>query len=121
MSVFINLSNHSSENWSEEQRLAAEKYGDIVDVPFPQIPAAADGCDIDEQVNEYLGILSKYETAAVMLQGEFVFTYRLVSALKERRITVLAACSERVSYEFADKDGNTQRTSKFVFVKFREY
>ena len=121
MPIFINLSNHSSLSWNADQRAAAEKYGEIVDIPFPQIPASASGSDIDILVNEYLEKISQYDAAAVMVQGEFVFTYRMINALKNRGITVLAACSERVSCEYVDDEGNTNRTSKFVFVRFREY
>lgn len=36
--MFINFTNHSSEKWSGEQRMAAERYGEIVDIPFPSVP-----------------------------------------------------------------------------------
>ena len=35
--MFINLSNHTSENWGEFQKKEAIKYGDIIDMPFPAI------------------------------------------------------------------------------------
>ena len=35
--MFINLTNHSSTNWSKKQRKAAEVYGQIIDMPFPVI------------------------------------------------------------------------------------
>lgn len=121
MGVFINLSNHGSEKWSAAQRQAAEEYGSIADIPFPAVPSGADSAEIDRLVSEYLDRLSKYDIAAVMLQGEFVFTYRLVTKLKERGITVLSACSERRSKEYTDAEGRTQRVSEFEFVQFREY
>ena len=37
--MFINLSNHPSTNWSEKQLADARQYGDIVEYPFPDIPA----------------------------------------------------------------------------------
>lgn len=121
MSKFINLSNHSSDNWSAPQIGAAKKYGEIIDISFPQIPPTADSLEIDRLVNEYLEILSKHEIGAVMLQGEFVFTYRLVKVLKERGITVVCACSERRVQESTDSEGRTQRISVFEFIQFREY
>ena len=121
MRVYINLSTHSSNNWSKTQLSAARAYGDITDIPFPQIDPGADSSVINELVSRYLGIILEYDTASVMLQGEFVFTYRLVKALKERGIKVLSACSERRVSEYTDENGRTQSRSEFEFVGFREY
>ena len=35
--MFINLTNHPSATWSEEQLKAARQYGEIVDLHFPII------------------------------------------------------------------------------------
>ena len=35
--MFINLTNYSSEKWSEKQLNAARSYGEIVDIAFPLI------------------------------------------------------------------------------------
>lgn len=40
--VFINCSNHPSERWSREQKQAAEGYGEIVDLPFPEVDPSWD-------------------------------------------------------------------------------
>ena len=37
MGVFINLSNHRSENWGNDQIEAASRFGEIVDLPFPNV------------------------------------------------------------------------------------
>lgn len=78
MPEFINLSNHRSVNWCNAQRQAAESYGEIVDIPFPQVSPKADSEEIDKLIDEYLETLSKHDVSAIMLQGEFVFTFRLV-------------------------------------------
>ena len=121
MGVFINLSNHSSDKWGDAQLSVARTYGEIVDIPFPMISPAAGSDEIDALVREYLDKLSAFDIFAVMLQGEFVFTYRLVNALKSNGITVLSACSERKAVEHIDSNGRTQRESIFEFVQFREY
>ena len=121
MQIFINLSNHSSDKWGAAQLKAAEVYGSIADLPFPQIDSKADSLEIDGLVSKYLDIILEKEAAAIMLQGEFVFTYRLVKALKEHGIKVLSACSERKVIEHTDNEGRTQRESIFEFVQFREY
>ena len=46
--IFINLTNHPSNEWSSEQLLAAEKYGKVIDIPFPNVPADAGTDDIRE-------------------------------------------------------------------------
>lgn len=121
MREFINLSNHRSDNWSNAQRQAAETYGEIVDIPFPQIYPQADSEEIDILVNEYLEILSKHDISAIMLQGEYVFTFRLAVKLKAMGMTVLSACTERRTKEIVDETGKTHKTSEFEFVRFREY
>lgn len=121
MSSFINLSNHNSSKWNDAQLSTARAYGEIVDIPFPIISPSANSEEIDLLVQEYLDRLSGFDIAAVMLQGEFVFTYRLVSTLKSKGITVLSACSERKVVERIDSEGRTQRESVFEFVQFREY
>lgn len=35
--VFINLTNHPSKYWGEQQKKEAHKYGAIVDIPFPNV------------------------------------------------------------------------------------
>ena len=121
MKTFINLSSHSSEKWSVLQRQTAERYGAVIDVPFPMIAPDAGSAEIDHLVSEYLEKLSGYDIGAVMLQGEFVFTYRLATKLKTQGITVLSACSERRVAEQTDAEGKTRRVSEFEFVQFREF
>ena len=35
--MFINYTNHPSVSWGEKQTSEAKKYGEIVDMPFPNI------------------------------------------------------------------------------------
>ena len=37
--MFLNFSNHPSDRWNKAQRQAAERYGEIRDVPFPDVPS----------------------------------------------------------------------------------
>ena len=41
MSYFVNYSNHPSSAWSSDQIAAAHKYGDIIDIPFPNVSASS--------------------------------------------------------------------------------
>ena len=119
--VFINLSNHPSIKWSPEQCSAAIEYGEIIDIPFPQIAPSAGSEEIDRLVSEYYEKITRVNCSAVMLQGEYVFTFRLTELLKSRGIKVLSSCSERRSVEYTDENGKTQTRSEFEFAGFREY
>jgi len=119
--VFINLSNHPSEKWSEEQLSAARKYGDIIDIPFPAIDAMCTEDDIDDYVKKYYVMVKQYDNPVVMIQGEFTFTYRMVNCLKENGIKTLASCTDRIVEDKVLADGRIEKTSLFQFARFREY
>ena len=119
--MFINISNHPSVRWSRQQRLAAEEYGEIVDLSFPAIPAVADTKEVADIVNVYFQKVREYNTCVVMVQGEFVFTHLLVSMLHDAGIRSVAACTERVVEEAIDEEGNVVKKSEFRFIRFRDY
>jgi len=118
-SIFINLSNHPSSGWSEEQMEAANKYGKVQDLPFPDIKPSYDSKEVEEMAEQYLDKILKLGNPAditVHIMGEMVFTYKLVAKLKENGILCVASTTERITSE---KDG--VKTSVFKFRKFREY
>lgn len=119
--IFINHTNHPSNNWSAEQKAAAENFGKIVDIPFPTVSPYADENEICAIVAENLQEILKLSPDAVLCQGEFNYTYAMVHALKCENILVLAATSERVTVESIQDDGSTKRVSIFNFVRFRRY
>ena len=119
--MFINLSNHPSDKWSIKQTECAKAYGELVDMPFPKIDPYGTDEYINGLVQEYFEKIVAYDTCVVMVQGEYLFTYRLVCKLKEAGIKVLAGCSERRTIEYVDENGFTDRRSEFEFVDFKEY
>lgn len=121
MAVFINHTNHPSVNWNIEQKAAAERYGEIVDMPFPVVPAEAAIEEVQQLAEENLTDIVEQKPAAVLCQGEFTYTHALVKMMQAAGITVLAACSERCAVEIVDEDGAARRESVFRFVQFREY
>ena len=74
-----------------------------------------------EQVDLYEKKILDMSDPTVMLQGEFIFTYRLTCRLKAQGIKVVAACSERRVVEETGVYGELVRKSQFAFVKFAEY
>lgn len=120
--MFINLSNHPSVRWTQEQYEAAGKYGEVVDIPFPSIEANGTTEYFDEMVEAYVGkVLELDSDPVVMVQGEFVFTFRIVNKLKEKGIICLAAETKREVKEETDAEGNQLKTSVFKFEQFMEY
>ena len=127
--MFINLSNHPSSGWLSEQTAAAQRYGKIVDLPFPPIDPRMSGEELEEEVERYYALVMELIKAGgdgststrVMLQGEMTFTFRLVTRLKKAGIPCVAACSERMTEDVAAEDGKIQKKVTFVFAGFREY
>lgn len=116
--MFINLTNHPSENWSEEQLAAAHKYGEIVNIHFPNIEPSFTSSMVnslaDDTINE-ITALGKDVTVHIM--GEMTFTYAVVSRLKALGIICIASTTERNT--IITSDG--KKISEFQFVQFREY
>lgn len=117
--MFINLTNHPSEKWSEEQLKAARHYGEIVDLSFPIIEPTFTKDDIlllvEECTKAIMGI--KEGETVVHVMGEMTFTYNIVNALKDAGITCLASTTERNTIMTTDG----KKISEFKFVLFREY
>ena len=71
--MFINHTNHSSQNWSDEQLVAARQYGDIIDIPFPRIDPLASTKDIARLAQDYAGRIIALHPTAVLCQGGIYF------------------------------------------------
>lgn len=119
--MLINLTNHPSGLWPEEQRQAAlEKYDSIHDMSFPAVPAQAEVDHIRRLAEDYyvkIRQLAAGTTLAVHLMGEMTFTFLLVSKLLEAGIPCVASTTERTVLE--EQDG--RKTVQFRFVRFRDY
>ena len=119
--VFVNFTNHPLGQWDEEQIESARKYGDIVDLDFPNVDAAADEGEIRKLARECVDKILELEPAAVLCQGEFCLAYRVITLLKEKNITVLAACSERNVKECSLPGKERKKEVIYQFIRFREY
>ena len=116
--MFINLTNHPSSGWSNEQLEAAQQYGEIVDLSFPTIEPTFTSKDIHELADVVVeGIQDLDISPVVHVMGEMTFTYAVVARLKARGITCLASTTERNTIMTADG----KKISEFKFVQFREY
>lgn len=114
--MILNYSNHPSHLWNEDQIKAAEAYGEIVDMPFPSVPADLDEEGINKMADRDYTSIIKSHPDCVLCQGEFTLAYALIKMLRESGIRVVAACSERITRVEGDV-----KISEFKFVRFREY
>lgn len=120
--IFVNFSNHPSENWSNEQVSSAKRIvsGSIVDIAFPHVSGDADESEISRTADKYAKEIISLNPSAVMCQGEFGICWKVIATLKNNGIKVLYSCSERKTTETIIENG-TEKTSVFKFVRFREY
>lgn len=119
--MFVNCSNHKSDNWGERQIQEAEKWGEIVDFPFPNVDPKADEKAIQELAAKTAEQLLEIKPDAVMCQGEFSLTFSLVKILRENGIPVFSACSYRSAVEEHLPNGRVEKKAVFEFVRFRRY
>lgn len=118
--MFINLSNHPSSLWKENQINAAMRYGVIVDLPFPVVKEEARPSDIIILVKDYcrkIDEIASNKPCTVHTMGEMTFTYAMVNALKAKGYTCVASTTKRIVEELPDGVKNV----KFEFCQFREY
>lgn len=118
--LFINLSNHPSDKWGEDQLSAARQYGEVTDMPFPNIPPELSGEDIEKMAEETKSkIVSLYPDAdiTVHIVGEPMFIYKLVPLLK----SVGIRCVSSTTYHDTKDLGDGKKLTVFHFVRFREY
>ena len=116
--MFINLTNHPSSGWSQDQLNAAQKFGEIVDISFPVIEPFFSKAEVDELADitvEEIKNLDKNPVVHVM--GEMTFTYAIVERLKARGLSCVASTTERLVKMMPDG----KKISEFKFVQFREY
>lgn len=118
--LFVNLSNHPLDDWTPEQRSAAEEYGKLRDLPFPNVSPSLSSEELNHLVEEYfqkLLALSESADITVHLMGEFTFTHRLINRLQGVDIKCLASTTERIVTEVEGQ----QKLVTFQFVGFRPY
>lgn len=119
--MLINCTNHPYETWREPLRQAAANYGEVVDVPFPQIMPQQTSVQLRQLVEELSAKIEAMEPEAVIAAGEFTFLFMLVDKLLADGVKVMCTCSKRTTTETLLPDGTNEKKSLFVFECFREY
>lgn len=117
--TFINLSNLHTNKWPEDRLNGAKEIadgGEIINVALPMLSADATKEMIYEKALETVDKVMEYNPDVVFCQGEFSICFRVVELLKERKVTVVTVCNERI----IETVGNRQ-VPGFKFIQFREF
>lgn len=115
--LFLNISNHRLADWEPAQTEAAQALApNLAELGFPNVPPDADEAHICALVDE-LETRVPRDTTHAMVQGEFTLTLALVRRLQERRITCLAATTDRD----VETEADGSRRYRFTFRRFRAY
>ena len=126
--MMINVSNHPSANWSPEQLAAARELsgcGIIIDIPHPVVPPQADEQEVARlawEVFQEIAARRPHQgvgcgTFLVHLMGEAGLCDYLNKLLEVRQIRTVYSTTAREVVE--QPDGT--KTSRFRFVRFRDY
>lgn len=113
----INLSNHPVVQWSQTQLATAQQqFGEVVDMPFPNIEPDLSSEQLDVLVDEYVKKVIETGSINVHIAGELNFVFRMVTKLKALEICCVTSTSKRI----VTQQGNN-KISEFNFVQFRKY
>jgi len=118
--MLLNLSNHPSEKWGQQQKDAAIiQFGGVLDMPFPLIDPIATLEEVQILAEEMLEMIHAKQLPAlsVHVMGEFTFCYSLLKLLEQEGIGAYASTTKREVV--VDEAG--VKTSVFLFIKFRPY
>ena len=119
-SLFINLSNHPSSQWGENQLAEAKKLGEIVDMVFPVVNPCATTMELDEMAQKLVDDIRKLageNNITVHVMGEMSLTYKVVQKLISWGIRCVCSTTQRIVTE--DADG--RKVTEFHFEQFRDY
>ena len=118
MKKLLNISNHSSKNWSDAQKAG---WAEIIDIQFPNVPSTANfeqvnnmACQICEQIGKFL---NENPNSKVMLQGEFTLCAIVFASVSD--FPFIFPTTERKVIETVNADGTTTKTAVFEFVQWR--
>lgn len=120
--MFINLSNHPSNKWSKGQIDSAVSLGgNIVDVPFPNVPPGLTTLNVKDQARGLVAKLLVNLPDVVFVAGESTLMFAVVTLLLQNDILVVSATTERVVTESTNPDGSVSKNATFQFVQWRKF
>ena len=115
--MLLNYSNHPSNKWGENQLTSArQKFGEIIDIPFPYIDPHWDTAKVRQLAESELLRIKIMYSKAIHIMGELTFVHIFVELCRDIGIPCVASTTERVVEEVDGK-----KVSVFRFVAFRNY
>ncbi|MBW7875578.1 MAG: TM1812 family CRISPR-associated protein [Candidatus Cloacimonetes bacterium] len=121
--VFVNLSNHPSDKWSEAQTRAVmavpcpfAAIAKIVDVNFPAVDPADDTPDLAKIAEKIIHDLPP-GTVAALVQGEYILSTLIVQGLQALSIDCYTATTHRNVIDLPDG----KKLTEFKFERLRKY
>ena len=121
--MLINLSNHPSHSWTDQQvAQARDVYGSVTDLPFPLVDPTLDEDQVQVLVDEFVAqcmalLPGNSDDSAIHIMGEMTFTVAFVTRMLEQGVPCIASTTERIVKELQDG----VRETRFHFVRFRKY
>lgn len=118
--MLINLTNHPSTTWSENQfQQAVTQFGGVVDFQFPKILESMESDELIKTAKLTIDeIQNKFpEFKSILVMGEHTFTFAIVIELLKSGFSCYATVAPR---DVLDEKNNI-KISRFQFVKFRKY
>lgn len=114
-SILINLSNHPSKGWNDQQKFGFEK---IIDIPFPEIQIDSNFDMVaDSMYDRIRSNGCNPSNSTIMVQGQHPATFSIVACFINAGWTVLSAFTERICTD--NPDGT--RTYAFQFGGYQRY
>ena len=118
--MFVNYTNHHSGNWNKKQLDEAQKYGEIIDMAFPQVNPNCCEKELLSIAQTEAGKIIDLHPDCVLCQGEMTLCFAIVDILLKNGVDVVSACSQRNTVE--QKVGDTiKKIVEFDFVRFRKF
>lgn len=106
----------------KNRKQAAEKYGEIIDLDFPNVSPEWSEEELyqlaDQECGKILDLLKGNPDSAVLCQGECALNFLIVKFLLDEGVKVVTAVTER-DVDEVRKGEVIEKRSKFVFQKFR--
>ena len=118
--MLINLSNHPYSNWQVTQKSVAVKYGECIDLPFPDVDPFGGEEYIQNLARLVVGEMEPLfegEDITVHVMGEMTLMYAIIGLLHQKNIRCIASTTKRI----VEEKSNGRKEVIFEFIRFREY
>jgi hypothetical protein len=122
--MLVNLTNHKFSEWPPiQQEVAAQQFGEVVDLVPPPIPPEASTIEVLQTARllavQAIAILDKgkKEENGALVSGEFTFIWCCINLLHQKGIRCYTATTPRD----VEESTPNQNTKNYAFVQFREY